>query len=400
MAAVATAAIFTGAFGAEATLAVDVLTDAPDGGWPGQTGVMRRDGVTFFGYVDSAGNIEVRSVEDGVVSSATTLHATLEADHHNGPEVFVREDGYLVAVYSQHNGSALYQRISSNPADATAWEAEANIDASVGGSQYTYPRIEQLTGETDDPLYLFVRNRTADTNAQLLMSKSTDGGATWGAATTLWSTTGTAYHSHYVRVCETDGTRLDFFVNTSALEADDGDLYHFYYEGGDWFDSAGTDIGDPPFDTTDATLVYEAPSGQGVRLPRSIERRADGTVVGLFVTFGATLDYDYYWAGWDGASWSTELVASADADLGGFGGGGSHSGPYVYISRPTGGTAHLFRYRRTASGWEGVQMTTDGGGHVYPVPVRGGRAPLRIIWLEGTYVASPYSYSWGVNGGW
>lgn len=398
MAAVATAAIFTGSFGAGATLAIDELTESPEGGWPGETGVLRRGDTTYFGYIDSSGNVEVRSVTGGVVSAATTLHAELEVDHHDYPELVMRSDGKLVAAYSKHNGAEVYVRIATNANDATTWGAEFGIDSSLGEGIYTYPRMRMLDAEVNDPIYLFIRANggSADAN-DLIMSKSTNGGSTWSAATTLWATDP---NGHYFRVSESDGSRLDFFVGTGNMSDEDGDMYHFWYEDGSYYDSAGNDMGSPPFDTGDATLVYEAASGEGLRLPRSIERRADGSVVGLFVAFGETLDYDYWWAEWDGSSWSTEKLASSDASLGGFGGGGTHSGPYVYISLEDSGVNHLHRFQKTQDGWQSRQLTSSGGDHVYPVPVRDGVAPLRVIWLEGSYVADPYAWSWGVNGGW
>ena len=395
--AVATAALFTGALGAGATLAIDEFTDSPEGGWPGQTGALRSGDTTFFGYIDSSGNVKVRSVSGGVVSAATTLRTMSVVDHHDYPELVQRADGRLVAAYSPHNGAQLYVRISTNANDVTAWGTEANIDSSLGEGTYTYPRMRMLGAEANDPIYLFIRaNGGSSGPNDLIMSKSTDGGATWSAATTLWATDPSG---HYFRIWASD-SRIDVFVGTGNASDEDGDMYHFYYEGGSYYDSAGSDMGSPPFDTNDATLVYEAASGEGLRLPRSIERRADGTICGLFVTFGETLDYDYYWAEWDGSSWSTERLASSDASLGGFGGGGSHSGPFVYISLEDSGTNHLHRFQQTQDGWQSRQMTTTGGDHVYPVPVRDGVAPLRVIWLEGSYVADPYSWSWGVNGGW
>lgn len=400
MAGLATAAIFTGALVPPAAAAEAALTSSPNGGWPGQTGAMHQQGVTVFGWVDPSGNIEAAQYDHATatVSSIATLHAALEADHHNDPELFIRADGYVVAVYCAHNGANLYRRVSSSVRDVSAWGAEGDIDGDVGGSTYTYPRIIQLVDEASDPLYLFIRDGNA-TNADLIMSKSTDGGVNWSAKTILWDTPS---KGHYFRVASNGTDRFDIVVSDGTAEVDDADLYHFYYQGGDWFDSAGTDIGDPPFTTSEATLVYDG-SSEGVRLPFDLAY-LDGQPVTVISTWSGD-DFTYRYARWTGSSWLGSVITTSGGTLASYEGGMallSSAPSFVYLSRVTGGTGHLFRYRTLDGGatWSSEQITTDGGDHIYPVSPRGAASDLRVIWLEGTYVADPYSYSWGINGGW
>lgn len=105
---------------------------------------------------------------------------------------------------------------------------------------HTYPVIHQPLGETNDPIYLFVRDRPAGAaggiNAALAISKSTNGGVNWSANTLLCHMTSTMC---YWRIESNGVDRLDFVVADGTTLADAASAYHFYYEGNSYYRSDG-----------------------------------------------------------------------------------------------------------------------------------------------------------------
>ena len=389
---VATRALFTGS--TPAPPGILSLTSAPDGGWPGMTGAMHQDGVTVFGYVDGSGNVEARTYTHatGVVSAAGTLHATLEVDHHDSPALYIRSDGRIVAVYCKHDAAngALYRRISTNPLDVSAWDAEGDIDSSVGGYAYTYPRIVGV----GDTLYLFARDIDAAGVVTLIMSTSADGGATWSAHTDIWDTGTTG---HYWRA-ETNGSRIDIVASDGSAAEDGGSLYHFYLEDGTWHKTNGDAMGSPPFGPEDATLVYDGAAG-GVRLPYDIVWPSVA-----WVSYAGGGLYDYGYARWSGSAWVTSYL---DESVAGFStwesGVALHPtlpGSWAYVARDDGGTSHLFRYRSLDGGatWPyQIRITASVTDNIYPVLVSNGASDLRVLWLEGTWTAQD-NFSLAIRG--
>jgi hypothetical protein len=382
------------------------LTSAPDGGWPSHiTDAHHYGGKTFFGYVDSAGNIEARAFDHSTLetSAPSTLHAALEADIHNGPALFVRDsDKRIVAVYTRHNGTALFRRISTNPGDISAWGAEGNIDSQVAGERYTYPVMHQLLGETDDPLYLFTRDRTGGSvpwPSKLLMSKSTDGGVTWAAKTYLWSTSKMSYW----RIDSNGLDRIDFVVTDGSAEVDDADAYHFYYSGGSYYKSDGSLItASPPFGPSDVTRIYDGGTTAGIRAIWGLSWNA-GDPVAVFVTWpasGSVMDYRY--AVYSGGVWTSRLIVSAGASSTFTEGGLAlyRSDPrIVYLSKHDGSQWHMFRYRTVDQGvtWQANRITYSGGPHILPHTIQDGAGELKAVWLEGSFTAFN-TFSLGING--
>ena len=93
--------------------------------WFADPRAIYHNGVTYFGYVDLAGNICISAYNHTTeLTEEFILHEALQIDDHANPAVFVRTDGKLLAVYSMHGGNYMYWRVSTNPEDVTAWEAE------------------------------------------------------------------------------------------------------------------------------------------------------------------------------------------------------------------------------------------------------------------------------------
>ncbi len=89
--------------------AVFSLTAAPEGGWCwfADARAIYDGGFTYFGYVDSAGNVKARSYNHstGVVSGASVLYPSFQVDDHVNPSLLIRaSDSHILASFSTHAG--------------------------------------------------------------------------------------------------------------------------------------------------------------------------------------------------------------------------------------------------------------------------------------------------------
>lgn len=378
---------------------------SPDGGWTFMQQPYYRAGVTYFGYVDSAGNVEVRTFTNatGVVSSPFVLHATLEVDWHDTPRLHRRiSDGKIVAAYCKHDLGFMYVRISTNADDITAWGAETDIAASLGGTaDYTYPMLHQLDSETSDPIYMVYRNvqPAAGATGVWCYSKSTDGGATWGAQVEVYKK---ASKQSYMNTWSDGLGRIDFLV-TDGTFGDSASVYHFYYEGGSYYQSDGTLIvASLPLAPTDLTLVYSGAS-ESARYPGGIVRRtSDGHIAGWFpVNTGS--DEDYKSARWNGSAWTVSTVTNAGHTGDAWVEGGCAIDPadidHMMVSKYVSSQWQMHDYVTATFGatWTGTQLTVSANASVYPAFVVDAPSELRAMWLYGTAV-SYTNYTFGISG--
>ena len=390
------------------------LIGAPWGGWTQASypHAVHYNGKTYFGWVNGySGNVEVAAYTHAtrLTSTPFVLHAALETDTHDAPAIIVRDsDKRLMCFYMKHDSEAvIYMRVSTNPEDATAWAAEVAINA-IGGTRFTYPSVVQLTGEANDPIYVFYRDEIdTATTAVLCYTKSTDDGATWANQVAVYKKT--SAQSYWV-VWSDGGTRIDLAVSDgNAASGATVNSYHTYYSGGNFYTSDGTLISaTKPFGTADLTQVY-ASTTAGPGWPTSIGRDGSGNIaVAIPVTTHATggvadqFSVRYIW--WNGSAWTAGTVRAVDytgiphapmpaldpASLG-----------TVYLSAPVNGVSEMFRYVTSDNGstWTGGQLTSHsrGAGHIYPAGVTNHAAALKVIWLAGTY-ATYLDYRLGVMG--
>lgn len=353
------------------------------------------NGVTYFGFVDASGNIKMRTYTHatGAISVSTTIHLLLEADDHDNPSLLIRDsDKRILIFYSKHNGTTMYQRISTNAEDASTFAAEVDLDSQLGGDRYTYPSPIQLTGEANDPIYLFYRYFKTDFSVvRMAFSKSTDGGATWAAQTLLTQVT---YH----KVAQNGDSRIDFAVSHHPADPVDHGIYHFYYSGGNYYKSDGTQIvASTPFALTDLTQVYDGSSIKGWIWDIAID--GTGKPIIVFATFPTEwTDHRYNYARWTGAAWSVNEITAAGGTIYPVAGqedqysGGvvlDHTDPQiVYLSKVVSGKFEVYKYT-TANGGASFSSTAITSGstvkNVRPVAVRDHASDLKLLWLAGTY---------------
>jgi len=352
-------------------------------------------GNVYAGAVSMNGSIlVVRWPDGGGMDQSFVLHHKLEQDDHDNPALLVRDsDQKLLCFYSEHVGSEMYLRISTNAEDVSAWGAETGLHASLGATSYTYPNPVQLTGEENDPIYLFYRDTLAPGNQRIAFSKSTDDGATWAAQTQLIVGT-------YAKYALNGDARIDMVIgNNPSAELDHG-IYHLYYQGGNYYKSDGTQIvAEAPFAVGDLTQVYDGSVTPGWLWDIAID--GSGYPVIVYATFADVGDPVYCYARWNGSSWTSHNVVSAGATI--YEGvpdpqdyycGGivlDHSDVnVVYLSKAVGGVHWLYRYETANGGssWTAEVVATGGDVNhkqIRPVVIRDHVSDV-VLWLAGRYI--------------
>jgi hypothetical protein len=381
------------------------LTSPPAGGWTWFTDprAVHLDGTTFFGYVDGSGSICVRSFDHTTrtVSPATVLAANYQTNDHANPSLHIRRSDRRVLVFwSAHNDTALRMAVSTAPMSVASFGTPVDLHSQLGGTRYTYTNPVELD---DGTLWLFYRRDQGGNGERIAYSTSTDGGATWTAATTLVQA---GSRRCYVRVAG-GGDRIDVAVTDGHPTHNPAvSLFHGYWQAGSWRTSDGT-VRTLPLAPADLTLVHAAADDTSwvwdvARDPITGHPRI------AYTAFPTASDHRYRYARWTGTGWTTSEIAA--------GGGTIHTGtaePHysggmaldhdrpavVYTSEQDGTGWRIVRNTTTDGGatWTRQPLTAAGSMQVRPVVVRNSAPELRALWMAGTY-STFTSWSTGTSG--
>lgn len=387
---------------------VVTLTTATNGGWSwfGDPRAIEHNGNLYVGFVHNAsGDVRVASwdIAGATLTGPTTLKAALDTDDHTVPALLVRaSDSRILAWYTKPHTDHMYQRISTNPEDITAFGSETDLHASLGGASYTYPAAIQVA---NGDIYLFYRN-TAGSENHLYYSVSTDDGATWSAQTKILDTNARAYW----KIERNGASRIDFAASDKhpTYEAD-GSIWHFYLDTSDgtWHESDGT-AQTLPLDTSKMTQVYDGAAGDEAWI-WDVAIGSDGYPRAVFATFPSTSDHRYQYARWTGSAWDVHEIVAAGGHIYGNGDEPNYSGGVVldhvnpnvvYASVQDGSAWELHRYLTSDGGASFSSLAiTSGSGvkNIRPVSVREHATGPSVVWLYGTYT-SWLSYSLGIKG--
>lgn len=286
--------------------------------WFNDPRVISVSDVPIVGAVNSSGDIVAYEVDGSVTVPSVTLAAAFEIDDHDNPAFLKRvSDNHIMVWYSEHNGTVLNQHVSTSSNDAGSFGAATNIYSSLGITSVSYANPVQLEGETNDPIYLFMRGLTGGGDRVWHYSKSTDDGATWATATQLLDSV-----YGYVKVIKTNSTRMDFFVSDTHPQDDvpgvvnpgDNSVYHFYYEGGTFYKIDGTSVTLPIDPDVDLTPIWDGSTINGRSWVWDIAM--DGTTpVVVYATYPTLRGSTYRYAKWNGSSWDDYEVAKTGGRL-------------------------------------------------------------------------------------
>jgi hypothetical protein len=314
-------------------------------------------------------------------------------DDHGAPTFLRRSsDGKILACASGHDAPGLRVWLSTNPDDPSAFGAATNIDAQVAGSEYTYTNPIQLTDETDDPIYLFIRSSDG-TDRHFYYTKSTDQGANWANQVKVFSfVSGTV--PPYVKVVQNGNARIDFFMTDGhPNEIATNNIYHCYYEAGDFHETDGTTATLPIVVNTDLTPLYSGATDHAWIWDAAIDGL--GNPVCVFATFPSVTDHRYHYRKWDGVSaWDGAQICTAGRFLTTaeqYYSGGVAIDPdnvnIVFASREVDDEHQLWRFVTADDGatWDAGEQITMGPRAFRPYVIRGAAAEPRLLYMAGNY---------------
>jgi len=344
-------------------------------------------GKTFIAH-GANGEIRLTSYKHSTEEAESFLLRTSGPNDHNVSAVGIRPDGTLLCAYSDHNDTAMRVRIGSVAYDVTSMGDEIALTQSAA----TYPHLFHLSSEGTPGTgrwYLFFRT-TAFSGWGRAYRYSDDGGATWSAAVSLFAN---GSERPYMQVWGNGVDQLHFLL-TDGHPGDNAlnGIYHFKYNAGQWQDSAGADMGSPPFAPADATNIATLDYGWNWDLVVY----GDGTIQAALQRREAVGDLRYVLAEFDGSAWTTAEIANAgdhlyaaDGTEDDYGGGfmlHPTNPDIAYLSREIDGNHEVEKWTRASAVWSSEAITAgsvDYGKQFRPVPVPSG--PLELVWTGGSY---------------
>jgi hypothetical protein len=345
---------------------ININNTVTDGAWCwfSDPRAITVNGTAVFSYLDSSasGSIKIASSD----ADKFTLHAGLEGDDHNIPSLLVRNsDSRIVAHYSRHNTDAhYYQRISANPNDWTSWGAETDIGPQLASTANTYSNLVEI----DDGIFNFMRAVSDAGTYTAHFTKSLDDCASWSPVQKLLDEPN---QRSYFKVAKTGSNRVDIICNDGHPDeyAPGNSTYHLYYDAGVWRNSAGVDLGAPPFRPKDVlTRIYDGTvlTGNGKSWVWDISSDGAGNPVIVFARIVTNqTDHRYHYARWYDGEWHVTEICTAGGTIYPTSQNGqpSYSGGVVidpdnanviYCSRETGSTGSDRWNGGTFQIWKGV----------------------------------------------
>jgi hypothetical protein len=323
-------------------------------------------GGLFIGYMGGP----VRQVPGYIISTD---------DHGNAGFLRRSSDNRILAAFTDHNDGEYGIAIQALGNSSLFFDV-ANVDSSLGAENYSYANLVEIT----DGIFNIFRC-DASPNWRPHYSVSTDNGATWAAVVELIGGS-----RPYVHVIKNGANRFDVVCTTGHPNETTNSLYHFYYDGGDWFDSDGNDIGDPSFTpASDFTAIYGAGNCWGHDL-----QAYSGTPVVVFATFPTPAsDHRYRYGKWNGSSWDTYEICTAGGPLYAaetYYSGGICLDPddenVIYCSRETDGVYQIWR-GVTADGGQNWTMTQLTSGMVDCFRPQKAAGSDYVTYVRGTYTS-------------
>jgi len=319
----------------------------------------------------------------------TTVINTTRADDHNNPALLMLpSNNKLLALYARHHRVPYYQSISTNPADASEWEAVESLGATMELNTYTYANPVYLSDE--NKIYNFFRGPSSAFGPYF--STTSNEGQSWEAATHFIAN---GRQRPYLKLEHNGNNRIDFcLTDAHPYYVESNSIYHLYYQGGNFFKTDGALVGamaDLPIAPTDATLVYDG--SEILAWNHDIAIDANGHPVIVYATFPERTNHRYRYARWTGSEWLDYEICIAGTYLyaaeWGYSGGVclDHQNPnIVYASREIGDGVHrLYKYITGDNGetWEISQLTE--GFAIRPFIVRWHRGGKHLLYLTGSY---------------
>ena len=345
------------------------------------------------------------------------LHDQLQSDDHDSAALWVRPDGHYVASYSKHGNDSLIRfRISTSAHDPTSWSPEFTFNMSRYGATRgsTYSNLYYLPNDDggNGRLYNFNRNNNLDPNILV----SSNRGSNWSYGGKLL-TEGDIADRPYVRYFS-NGDKIHFITTEEHPGSFATSIYHGYVNDGKLYNSKGTVIDGDLLDgnatavaPADLTTVFaNGTSYGGTTMNRAwtvdVAIDSTGYPYAIFTARAGDLatDHRFFYARFDGASWSvSELAAaggflySSEDDYTGLAALDPNNPNTLYISTdidPRNGSAtnkYEIYQGETADGgknWTWIGITEDSAvDNLRPVVPEWDDEHTALLWMRGNYNA-------------
>lgn len=403
---------------------VQTILGSGSGTWAAiqQKRAVYHNGYTYVGVIDSSGNIKV-VIYTNVTRAVTSVNAKtgFTVDDHNNPALLVEANTHkLWVAYSDHNGSEMYLRrstasLDSDPLISGGFATEQTLHSQLASwAAYTYPILLQLTGETDDPVYLFWRERHAGVGVDRLRFSTSTDGTTWAASEPIAVAKGSTQSSTYWGIVTNGTDRYDVFF-TDYSDGTTSKLSHFYYTGGTYYKSDGTSIVSAATIASDNANAFTYSSMTTVLAnTNGAADRAFGVAWDATSSTGAALAWQkngtttrrVVSCRYRSSAWQTDTVVN---DVGGFLAGNEYQSgadmhptdpDTVLVPKKVSGTFEMFRYTSADDGdtWTEQQLTANSDHDNFnPAFVHSGASPLQAVWPYGDFTDDT-TWSIGLRG--
>lgn len=365
---------------------------------------------TYVGYVTSAGDIEVLSIDNGTGRlTRTVIRPRFQADDHAAPGIIIAPNGSVVVFYSMHSGPNMYYRVSTRPEDISSFGPEMSIPTNTGTAYgFTYANPIYLADE--NRTYLFFRGG----DFKPAMTSTTDF-VSWTRAQTVVvpDDAGTSPRPYVKYATNGRDTILLAFDDGHPRNVATNSVYTLLLKNGVFrtADGKAVAVADPaqatpdvdglPVHTTEIPPTYDGSGPAGRAWVHSAALDPGGAPIVAFATFPAgvaPVDHRYRYSRWNGTSWTSREFAGAGGSIDTTGLEPNYSGG---MDLDQNDPSTLYASRQVGTSWRVERWHTPNGGvsfdppvdltpgstvkNVRPVVPWGPPGDVQVLWMSGTY---------------
>ncbi len=266
---------------------------------------------TYFSWINHYGFIQARYYDHDIsawssIVNVDNLAETAQAqsvDDHNNPEMFILPNGTIQLRYAIHDVTEkLFQKISSNVEDISAWGSRTDIFDASSGVVHNYPHTKIVA---DNSMRLFYRRGPFNAGVEY-MKTSTDSGATWSSPTVLINH-GAGY-GVYAFVAN-NGNQIHIAWNYQEAASNKRfDVYYMYSDdaGATWKKRDGTSI-TLPANTSNADLVFDSGTDQAYVWDICLDGSNNPYIV---FAYKVDPNHEFRYASYN-AGWSTHTITTS-----------------------------------------------------------------------------------------
>lgn len=352
---------------------------------------------TYISWVNRSGDIMIGAYDHTTGQyHEKMLFPKLEADDHDNPALFIRNDGRLIVFFSKHTTAPGHRLISTNPEDISSWGEDYQY-----GENVTYPYPFQA----DNQIFVFYRGL----NWHPTLMVSNDNGQSFDPPAQIIAGGGAR---PYIRYCQDKTGAIHMaFTTGHPRDVSTNKIYYACFKNGQFFKADGTLIkaftgtaSALNIDNNEAETVYDASQGKGWIWDIAVDQ--NNRPVMVYAAFPSDTDHRYRYARWTGTQWEQHQITTAGKwfpqTLPGstesepnYSGGitfDSNDPSVLYLSKQVKSSFEIFRFVTPDQGitWDSTALTWNTPPslvNIRPfVPRNHKKGFFDLVWLRGSYV--------------